>query len=205
MNKHLIILNQSKESLLSKDYENILEVFIDTKMTLGMLRNISLQFVPPNVVWTTWDDDDWRHETFLNTMMNFFMKDQNLEFLMFQNRLECNIQSMFMFESTIKSGTLIFFAKQNPNLIYDDVNVLEDKIMKTYALENMKYVIVNNDPKMYLRIIHTHNTSIYVDPKKTNTKNNAKAINYFEHKISNVNKQYVKNLISTQYKNVLSI
>jgi hypothetical protein len=205
VNKHLIILNQSKESLLSKDYENILEVFIDTPMTLGMLRNISLQFVPLNAVWTTWDDDDWRHETFLKTMMTYFIKDERLEFLMFQNRLECNIRSMFMFESTMKSGTMIFFAKQNPNLIYDDVNVLEDRIIQTYALENMKYVIVKNDPKLYLRIIHTHNTSIYVDPNKTNTKNNDKAINYFEHEISNVNKQYVKNIISTQYKNVLSV
>lgn len=202
-NKNLIILNQSKASLLSKDYTNILEVFIDEPHSLGTLRNISLQFVPPNAIWTTWDDDDWRHTQYLTTMISIFNTKQDIEFMMFQNRLEYNMITKYMFRSKMKHGTMIFFAKQNPYLVFSDKDVLEDVELKQYALNNLKYYIYNNDPKMYLRLIHQSNTSIYVDPEKQKIKNNQNAKTYFEFEASEADSIYINNIISKEYKNVL--
>mgnify|MGYP001248267730 CR=1 FL=1 len=62
--------SESKSSFISKDDDRILEVFIDNEeIKLGTLRNIALQFVPPNAIWTTWDDDDWRHPNYISIMM----------------------------------------------------------------------------------------------------------------------------------------
>jgi len=202
-NKNLIILNQSKSSLVSKDYTNILEVFIDEPHSLGTLRNISLQFVPPNAIWTTWDDDDWRHTQYLTTMISIFNTKQDIEFMMFQNRLEYNVITNYMFRSKMKHGTMIFFAKQNPYLAFSDKDVLEDVELKQYALGNLKYYIYNNDPKMYLRLIHQSNTSVYVDPEKHKLKNNQNAKTYFEFEASEADSIYINNIISKEYKNVL--
>jgi hypothetical protein len=203
-NKNLIILNQSNVSLLSREHTNILEVYIDEPHSLGTLRNISLQFVPPNAIWTTWDDDDWRHTHYLTTMISIF-DTKEIEFMMFQNRLEYNVRTKFMFRTKMKYGTMIFFAKQNPFLTYSDKDVLEDIELKQFALENLKYYIYNNDPKMYLRLIHQANTSVYVDPKKHKLKKNQNAKTYFEFDVSEVDSRYINNIISKEYKNVLRI
>ena len=47
--------------------------------TLGDLRNISLSHVPNGVIWTTWDDDDWRHETYLSVLYNELIRLNNAQ------------------------------------------------------------------------------------------------------------------------------
>lgn len=204
-NKHLIILNQSEKTLLNQEYDNILEAFVDNDgKSLGTLRNMSLQFVPPNAIWTTWDDDDWRHPTYLAVLMEV-MEKEKCEFLMFQNRLEYNLITKYMFQSRMKSGTMIFFAKQNPYLKYTNIDVLEDKELHEYAVNNLNVSVYDNAAFLYLRLIHNNNTSIYVNPDKKVVKNNDHSRNYFEYEISQKDKKYIRNIISTQYKNVLGI
>lgn len=204
-NKHLVIINQDLESrLLTKTYDNMLEVMVDnTDKTLGELRNISLQFVPPNAVWTTWDDDDWRSDDYIKTMMST-MKKQDADFLMFTNRVEYNLNKNYMYEITLKSGLMTFFAKANPFLLYADVSTSEDKAIKDYAFHNMrdKMAIMNNDPSIYVRAIHDHNTSVYAKPDKDNVKDTSNHKNYFERSLSSKNESYLRNILSSYYKKI---
>ena len=167
-NKNLIILNQSKERLIKKESKDttVLEVLVDKEdKTLGELRNMSLQFVPPNAIWTTWDDDDYRSSNYIKKMVHIMNKNK-AEFLMFQNRIEYNKTNNFSFKMTMKSGFMTFFSVHNPFLEYEHVSTSEDVKVKNYALKHMKTYIYDNDPKMYIRLIHDDNTSIYVHNKK---------------------------------------
>ena len=199
-NKHLVILNQDNISLLKNNYDNILEVKIDnTNKTLGELRNISLQFVPPNAIWTVWDDDDYRVSNYIDTMVNQMHKT-NCDFLMFQNRIEYNLNNDFSFKMTLKSGFMTFFAKYNPYLQYEHISTSEDKQMKQYALKNLNVHVFNNNPLVYIRAIHTNNTSVYVSQNKNqlqNTKNNKV---YFENNLTKYEKELVNNIIYKYYK-----
>lgn len=205
-NKHLVIINQDlKSRLLTKTYDNMLEVMVDnTDKTLGELRNISLQFVPPNAVWTTWDDDDWRSDDYIKTMVSA-MEEKDADFLMFTNRIEYNLNTNYMYEITLRSGLMTFFAKANPFLVYADVSTSEDKAIKDYAFQNIRdmMVIVNNDPLIYVRAIHDHNTSVYAKPDKDNVKDTSNHKNYFERRVSSKNESYLRNILSSYYKKIV--
>ena len=201
-NKKLIIINQNDKSLLSSEIENILEVFIDKEnKSLGTMRNISLSFVPPNAYWTTWDDDDWRHPEYLAIMMKQILKN-NVDFIMYQNRLEMNIKNRFCFKKKIKSGTMQFFAKHNPYLKYEDKNVLEDVNFKKFALINLKTYIYDNDPILYMRIIHDENTSSYVNNEKIQIRDTKHHKEYFENEVETEEEIYAEKILSTYYSNV---
>jgi predicted 3-demethylubiquinone-9 3-methyltransferase (glyoxalase superfamily) len=199
-NKHLIIINQSKDKLLNHNYDKILEVYLDKKnKTLGNIRNISLQFVPPNAVWTTWDDDDWRHPMYLSTMMKEMYKT-NLDFLMFSNRIEYNLNNKFTYKSTMRSGYMHFFSKYNEDLQYEDVSTSEDVKVKQYAINNLKYQVLDNDPRLYIRFVHDDNTSVYVQNNKQELKDTSRNNIYFENKLNKKERSFVDNIISKYYK-----
>lgn len=199
-NKHLIIINQSKHKLIEKEKKNILEMYIDnTNKSLGEIRNISLQFVPPNAIWTTWDDDDWRHPTYISHMINE-MRNQNTEFLMFTNRFEYNLNNEFAFKMSLHSGFMTFFSKYNPEIQYDHKSTSEDVKVKTYAINELKTHVYNNDAKMYIRLIHDDNTSVFVEPDKSDVKNTKNNKMYFENKLNKNEKSFIDNIISKYYK-----
>ena len=194
-NKYMIVLNQSKHKLINKPQENILEIHVDSdQKKLGELRNIALQLVPPNAYWTTWDDDDWRHPQYIQKNMDEIVRNR-ADLLMFQNRIEYNLVNRFMFRSRMIQGTMIFFAKTNPYLQYENTNTSEDKVVKEYALKNLKTYIYNNDPTMYVRMIHDDNTSVYVTKNRESIKNTLNNRQYFEYNISEEEKKYVDNII----------
>lgn len=199
-NKHIIIINQSKEKLLEENTSNALEVFIDSKnMTLGELRNMSLEFVPPDAIWTTWDDDDWRDPSYISKMISI-MAYQKVDNLLFQNRIEYNIVNNFHFVMTLKSGFMTFFCMKNPSIQYEHVNTSEDVQVKEHILKNLKYFIYNNDPRDYIRLRHNNNTSIYVEKSKNKLKNTINNKNYFERQLSQTETKYLHNIISKYYK-----
>jgi len=199
-NKHLIILNQSKDKLIKNQKENILEMYIDnTNKTLGEIRNISLQFVPPNAIWTTWDDDDWRHPTYIQHMTNEIRK-QNADFLMFTNRLEYNLNNRFAFKMSLKTGFMTFFSKHNSNIRYEHISTSEDEQVKQYAIKELKTYIYDNDARLYIRLIHTDNTSVFVQSNKNKVKNTKNNKMYFENQLNKKEKSFVDNIISKYYK-----
>jgi hypothetical protein len=197
-NKHLIIFNQSKTSVVDGERDNVLELFIDT-MVLGKLRNMALEFVPPNAIWTSWDDDDYRHPSYLETFMTIFTQNNTIDFLLFQNRLEYNFKTKFAFKMTLKSGFMTFFSKRINRLKYDEISSMEDVIVKKTALENYNYVVINNDPRLYLRFTHGSNTSKYVNPNKNSLKDTREHKDYFEKDVNSTERKYIAEILSNYY------
>ena len=199
-NKHLVIMNQSTNKLIKNEEENVLEIYIDnTDKTLGEIRNMSLQFVPPNAIWTTWDDDDWRHPTYIHRMTTEIRK-RNADFLMFTNRLEYNLNNNFAFKMSLQTGFMTFFSKYNPNIRYEHKSTSEDVMVKTYAINKLKTHIYDNDARMYIRLIHDDNTSVFVKSDKNGIKNTINNKLYFENKLNKKEKSFVDNIISKYYK-----
>lgn len=199
-NKHLIILNQDETTLLNTQRDNVLEIKIDNyNKTLGELRNISLQLVPPNAIWTIWDDDDYRANKYIEIMINEMQKT-NSDFLLFKNRIEFNLNNKFLFKIKLNSGLMTFFAKYNPFIQYEHIPTSEDKLVKEFALKHLKVHIYNNNPLLYIRAIHNNNTSIYVSHNKNFLKNTSNNKNYFEYDLTKQEKQHVNNIIYKYYK-----
>ena len=195
--KHMIILNQSSENILESIHSNrIVEIKVAVDK-LGILRNKSVDMVPINAVWTTWDDDDYRHPEYLTTFMQEF-RNQNVDFVMFQNRLEYNIRSDYKFKIKLKSGTMIFFSKDK-SLKYDPVESMEDQALKKSAIGKLRCKIINNDPKLYIRLIHDNNTSLYVNENKDSLRDTSKHVDYFESQPTPDEIEYMNKIISFYY------
>lgn len=197
-NTHLIIMNQSKNALIDTEHDNILELFVDT-MVLGKLRNMALKFVPPHAIWTTWDDDDYRHPTYIKTFADYFINNNTVDFLMFQNRLEYNWKTKFSFKMTLKSGFMTFFSKRMNNLLYDEISSMEDVIVKKTALKKYKCVVINNDPRLYLRFTHNSNSSKYVNRNKTALTDTKQNQDYFEYELISKEQNYISKILSSYY------
>lgn len=180
-NKKLIIVNESVERFSEKDTD-ILEINIQRKaMTLGDLRNIAFEFIPENSLWTVWDDDDWRHESYLKYLY------QNLnhnDYVLFTKRIEHNLNTNYSWMMHLKTGFVTFLGRKRYNLKYDSVNVNEDVRLRKTIVENLKYRILSNNPAIiYIRFVHSNNTSVLIDKSKTSIKNTSKNKVYFEYEI----------------------
>jgi hypothetical protein len=120
---------------------------------------------------------------------------------MLRNRIEYNLNNSFAYKSTLKTGFMTFFSKYDKNLRYDDVSTSEDVRVKEYATKNMRYVTYDNDAKLYIRLVHNDNTSVYVDGKKKDVRDTSKNKVYFETELYKKERDFVDNIISKYYIN----
>lgn len=202
-NKHLVVVNQSADGLVLTEDEhardNMLEFFVDKRgKTLGELRNISLQFVPPDAVWTTWDDDDWRAPEYLRTMVDA-MRERGADFLMFMHRVEYNRTNGHAFRLTLRSGLMTFFARQHPALRYAHMDTSEDRTLKEYARVHLNPRVLDNDPKLYVRLIHEDNTSVYVDKHRARIRDTLKNKDFFENELDDSERRFVDRVAREYY------
>lgn len=200
-NKFLIVINQSKTKLIKQNTDNLLEMYVDsTKLTLGELRNMSLQFVPPNAIWTTWDDDDIRHNDYISIMTSNLLK-KNVDCLFFKNRIEYNLNSKFSFVMTLKSGFMTMFCRKHPEIQYEHVATNEDVQVKYYIQQHLKFFVYNNSPNLYIRLTHENNTSIYVNKHKKELIDTTNNKSYYERELSPDEHIYLQNIMFKYYKN----
>ena len=202
-NKHLVVVNQSADGVVLTEDENtrdnMIEFFVDIReKTLGELRNISLQFVPPDAVWTTWDDDDWRAPEYLHTMVDAMQK-RGTDFLMFMHRVEYNRTNGHAFRLTLRSGLMTFFARQHPALRYAHVDTSEDRSLKEYARAHLNPRVLDNDPKLYVRLIHDDNTSVYVDQHRARIRDTSKNKDFFENELDDSERDLVDRVAREYY------
>lgn len=196
-NKKLLIINHGNKKLNIVD-NNIFEININNKfMTLGDIRNYALTLIPYNCLWTTWDDDDWRINTYLELLYNE-LKDNDIIFI--KNRLDYNLNNNFCYESNFKFGMPFFLSKKIEKIQYLQLNSLEDEnIYNDYKKNNKKIKLLNNDPKIYIRIIHINNTSLYVDKNRDNIINYVKESKYTEKNVNKKDYNYVYNIINKEF------
>lgn len=212
-NKYLIIINhhphisvldafayeQDIERLKLDDLvsEKIVEIYIEKNefLTLGMLRNISLQLVPMFALWITWDDDDWRSNDFLTLLYNVYYENE-VDAVAFTKRFEFNENTNFSWMIELKSGLPFVLSKKNPLIEYANVDTMEDiNLINNMENVGLKVAIFENDPRIYIRLIHNNNTSEYANATKSYVqKINAKLkseANYIESEINSEQKKYI--------------
>lgn len=200
-NKRLIIINEG-ESLM-KMGDNILEIKLDDRekkgITLGDMRNIAFEFIPDNAIWTLWDDDDWRSDDYLEYLYdNLGDKD----YVLFTKRLEHNLNTGFTWIMELKSGFVILFGRKQASdkCKYESKEVNEDVILKKYIIDNLKFkLIADNDPKIYIRMVHKSNTSLLVNQNKSCVKDTSQNKVYYEYDANDDDVRYVKNIVDEKY------
>lgn len=201
-NKYLVIINEGKANILSEKTSNKIELHVQN-MPLGTMRNLAMELVPPNAIWTTWDDDDWRSTDYLSTLYTALSKQKNKKYLMFTRRIDHSFNNDFTYQVHLPSGTFIFFCYKDPLLRYDDVANKEDAVVKRYLLQKQlnKLVLYENDPKLYIRFIHQNNTSVYLDKNKSKITQYSNKSPYFEYPAYDEHIHYVNTIKKKYYNN----
>jgi hypothetical protein len=167
-NKHLLIINHGDTQVPGIDMMyNVTEVkTVKGRQTLGDMRNMAFEYVPYNGLFCVWDDDDYRSASFLDVLYKA-LRRSGTSAVCFTNRLEYNMNNMFAWETYWSAGFVHVLARKHYKVQYDNLDSMEDLVL----LERMRSVysvhtIDNNDARMYVRLIHATNTSLYVDKGK---------------------------------------
>jgi hypothetical protein len=176
-NKYLVIINHGQQNVISHSIRkhlgnNITEVIVDKKKkTLGELRNISINYVPNDAIWCCWDDDDVRSPEYLSILYKHLV-DSNANAVVIKNRIDFNIKKNKAWKTTLETGFYWYMIRNHPDFRYTHLNVKEDILLhkNLTRLGNNSLKAIDNDPFLYIRIIHGENTSTYVDPTQTTTK-----------------------------------
>ena len=168
-NKTLIIVNHhpTLSVLGCKDADNIIEIKVDKKgKTLGDLRNMTLKYVQPETLWTTWDDDDVRSPDYLTVLFKQLTATDS-DVVLYTKRYEYDANLDWAWEKHLPSGSWMFFAKYDANYKYASLDTREDNAVKDQLSSlNKKVNLFDNTPDIYIRLIHTNNTSMSIVPNK---------------------------------------
>ena len=200
--KHLVIVNQS-DTRVSAPSDAVTELMLpsDHTLSLGQLRNMSLEFVPIGGVWTTWDDDDWRHNTYLETLLHALVR-QRADVVTIGDRIEYNAMTRFAHVATLTTGFMTFLAVHHPQLRYGDADTLEDVPLKKYATSRLRFRALRLPPTMYVRFSHGNNTSPYVNRNKRGLRDTHRNVAYFERSLTRSERTYLSNTLRDQYADI---
>jgi hypothetical protein len=201
-NKYLIIINHGHKKLLADKIDNIIEIMVDKKgKTLGDLRNLSLSYVPNGSIWTTWDDDDWRVENYLEELYDVLTKN-DADVVVFKNRIDYNLNNNASWIASFDTGTMIFTMYKDPKIVYDSLDSNEDRVIKDNINTFKKVIIHDNDPIFYVRNIHKTNTSIFVDATRNSHIQYADTSDYHEYPVTDKQKEYTNEIYNKYYKDI---
>lgn len=200
--KHLIIINHHPSLCVldvSSTSNNVTEVRIEKekhKLTLGDLRNIALQLVPVGAYWFTWDDDDWRDPDLLQELHKV-ADAKNLDAVLFSNRYDVDSTTNEVWQTILKIGFVTMLCRRDDRILYDSKDSMEDvNLRKNMKNIGFKTMVIDNNPMWYIRVIHTNNTSHFVNagrkapPKKIELQTGV----WFEQPVSAVEKEQVLKL-----------
>ena len=167
--KRLVIVNHhpTQSVLQGKVLDGVTEVRVDKAgKTLGDLRNVSMAYVQPGTLWTPWDDDDVRSLDYLALLFGR-MATTGADVVLTTRRYEYNANTDFAWETKLPTGTWMFFAKYDAAYKYASLDTKEDNAVKDQMYALKKAIdMYDNDPRMYIRLVHSNNTSVAVDPAK---------------------------------------
>jgi hypothetical protein len=202
-NKQLIIINHSPDYRVLQNNESdmVHEFYVEKTehIKLGDLRNIALAMVPPDAVWTTWDDDDYRAPNYISVMMKA-MRSANADVFAFKHRTEYNINNGYVWNSHLLTGFPLLFAKQDMRVLYKRIDTMEDmEMISGYRSLGKKVELYENDPRLYIRLVHGSNTSLYVDPDKRSIGPATANATFYESPVADLEIERVQNLVDNFY------
>jgi hypothetical protein len=196
-NKHLIIVNHGTERVLESNEENAYELMVNKgNLSLGDLRNLSLELVPLNSIFNVWDDDDIKTTNYLSILVDTLLKEKAFA-IFIQYRIEYALNTQFSYIHKFENGTTHVMMWKLDKFRYLNKHTLEDvNIQENLYSFKKKYVLLDNDPKMYIRISHNlDNTSPFANSNRTNIISYNLNNLYKEYKISDYDKTYVDTII----------
>ena len=171
-NKRLIIVNEHPDLTVADELPpGVIEVRYDRTSpgaTLGGMRNVALDLVPVGDMWVTWDDDDYRHETFLSALVDVARRE-NADAVLHMRRFEHNMTTGFTWGYERREGLWIVLATKTANGVrYRELDANEDRdIREQIRAAARRWCVWDNDPHVYIRTIHGRNTNTSVNPGKS--------------------------------------
>lgn len=187
--KQMVIINHHPHQDVlvdKKKYSNVREfkVIKHERVTLGDLRNIALELVAHDALWTTWDDDDWRAPTYLTWLYEALVASKEASCVTFTTRYEYNSNNDFVWKMRRKTGFPLVLAPFDRRVRYLSKDSMEDtELLDKFQSVGKNVKIIDNefDPQMYVRVVHGNNTSLYVNKQKNIVKQgHGQSSNYFE-------------------------
>jgi hypothetical protein len=204
--KRLVIINHGTYQVLDrKDDPQMFEFHVEKgAMTLGDLRNIALNLVPTDAIWTVWDDDDIRSSSYLSRMY-YALRISGCDMVAICNRYECNVNTGFVWKIRQLKGLPTVFCKQDLRVTYLPEDTMEDvHLIRDYrARGHPVYLWSWNDPAMYIRVVHSTNTSLYVNREKATVTRSegGGGGSYTEAEVTKAEQAFVKQkVIGAEYK-----
>lgn len=174
--KKLVIINHGSYVVLNPEQKKtdfMFEFHVDKDkgekpLTLGDLRNMATQLVPIDAMWTVWDDDDIRAPNYLS-LLYYALRLSGSDMVAICNRYEVNANNGFSWRIKQTRGLPTVLCKQDLRLSYLSKDTMEDvDLIEDYEkLGHPVYRWTWNRPSMYIRLVHGDNTSLYVDPHKS--------------------------------------
>ena len=172
--KRLIIVNEHPTETVVPDPRapppGVTEIWYDRSRggaSLGGMRNVALDAVPEGDFWITWDDDDYRHETFLSALVEragCFDADA----VFHVRRFEHNVNTGFTWGYARADGLwIVLVRKRGGSVRYREVDQNEDRDVREQIKESAcRWCVWDNPPHIYIRTIHGRNTNTTVSPTK---------------------------------------
>ena len=197
-NKKLVIINESDRLDVGDD--DIIERVVNEKererLTLGDLRNMAFEYIPEEAIWTTWDDDDWRSDNYLQYLYDNLKSN---DYVFFTRRIEHNFNTDFTWIMELKTGFVIMFGRKKTFAKYDRKEFNEDIKLKKTISKHLRFKVIENDPIIYIRFTHKDNTSTLVKERKTSLKDTSSNKVYFESAVNGMEKLYVDHIVKTEF------
>lgn len=198
--KHLVIINHGPFTLVDQRQDhtmfNVTEIKIDKgDMTLGDLRNMAFDFVPYDGLFCVWDDDDYRAPNFLS---NMYERLQGAQAVCFTKRLEYNAMTLYAWKTELRSGFVHVLATKNYMVRYLSKDSMEDVELLDRMRSTYKVNVFENDARMYVRLVHSNNTSNYVNPVKNDVVKNAEHANWQEHELNDEERRFIETVYVPQ-------
>jgi hypothetical protein len=203
--KRLVIINHGHERCTRDDTKpDIFEFQVEKgAMTLGDLRNIALELVPIDALWTVWDDDDYRSPRYISTLQTC-MHRSRADAVVFTTRTEYNHNTGLVWKMTLNSGFVTVLAKQDKRIKYQSVDSMEDvdlvaTLRRLKKVATLETELVGDD--FYIRVVHIGNTSRYVNKtKETVNDDTQRNVNYIETRIDLSEQAKIRDFMSRYFR-----
>lgn len=162
-NRKLVIVNHGDEPLRVRVRTNPGDVYVgcDEVMTtreecptLGDLRNKALDLCLDRGLVCIWDDDDWTADTYMATLAAAHVPD-HVVLMRYQIRHDLDTDTSYVHKNVPGHYGQVLYASTSRQR-YPKLDKHEDAdFVRQFST---RLVVLVNDPKLYVRTCHAHNT-----------------------------------------------
>jgi len=159
-NRRLVIVNDGAYcfEIPGVPEGRVVQVNLPERRTLGELRNLSLEAVPPDGVWVQWDDDDWHHPSLIPAQYAE-LKEKNAEACFLKHQVQYAFAKDAAWVNRCKVGIAgTVMARRREKVRYELPELGEDSEFQNVYRERYRCVVWNNPHHYYLRFIHGYNS-----------------------------------------------